>query len=100
MSTVSVMRPETVLSPAGLERLEERLGGCGSPGYEEARRLVQFSAGHVWVWSWRDHQLLLAGTGDTDTVQTIQLEDRPDHEVTGLTVSRTGLWVATRLGQE
>ena len=94
LSTVSVMRPETVLSPAVLERLEERLGGVGSPGYEEARRLVQFSAGHVWVWSWRDHQLLLAGTGDTDTVQTIQLEDRPDHEVTGLTVSRTGLWVA------
>ena len=88
------MRPQTVLSKAVFSLLQSRLSSEQTCRNEEARRLVQYSAGHVWVWSWRDHHLLVAGTGDNDTVQTLQLETRPDHDVAGVSVSRTGLWVA------
>ena len=88
------MRSQTVLSKAVFEVLQSRLSSDQTCRNEEARRLVQYSAGHVWVWSWRDHHLLVAGTGDNDTLQTLQLEARPDHDVAGVSVSRTGLWVA------
>ena len=88
------MRSQTVLSKAVFDLLQSRLSSDQTCRNEEARRLVQYSAGHVWVWSWRDHHLLVAGTGDNDTVQTLQLEARPEHDVAGVSVSRTGLWVA------
>ena len=88
------MRSETVLSRAVSDRLQELLGGGPPSQCEAARLLVQHSAGHVWLWSWRDHHLLLAGTGQADSVQTVELEARPHHEVTGVAVSKTGLWVA------
>ena len=80
-----------MLSPAVFDCLQQRLSSAQASRHCEARRLLQYCAGHLWVWSWRDHRLLVAGTGDTASVQTVQLEAGPDHEVTGLAVSRLEL---------
>jgi hypothetical protein len=46
------MRSPTVLSKAVFDLLQARLSSEQTCRNEEARRLVQYSAGHVWVWSY------------------------------------------------
>jgi len=93
------MKTETVLSSEALETIHKRLGTGGSLSSAEASlSLIDHREDHVWIWNETDRSLLVAVTGSSSgpgaDVQTVSLSQCPGHEVTGLSVSRSGRWVS------
>ena len=84
-----------ILSKPVLDKIHQRLGVGGyrdSDGTrDQSLSLLQHTGDHVWVWSSLSQEILVTGSAE---LQTIRLDTCPDHDVTCLTVTRSGLWAA------
>lgn len=89
------MKVDSVLSSSVIETLEVRLGEQRVTSVlDEARSLLYHRDDHVWCWNMGEQELLVAQTGSDGELQVMKLDECPFFTVTGLVVSRSGLWVA------
>ena len=115
------MKVDTVFGQDLLDAIHKRLGVGGfraTDDDEHARSLIQHREDSVWIWNNKgllqilklgfnfqclclDHELLVVRTGSHKSgdslgadIQTISPQQSISHQVTRLTLSRSGLWAA------
>ena len=92
------MKEKNLLNDSILSLVTSQLGSASGRSGDRALQLLQARDDHVFVWSRAGQTLLAVNTSPSESeknpLQTLALTDCPLFDVEGLTISRTGKWVA------